>query len=230
MLKPVKVKGWPARVNCVPEWPTKPAGGGVEPAVGPGVAVAFGAGVAGAVGLAVGFAVGLAVGCAVGLAVGLGVAVAVAVAVGETPLPTVNDVVSVVVALFVTIWAVMLCAPVVAAAAFHGFSLPAESVPTKSSGAEPSTCVGAPLMAGLSSQKLTLVPPLVGVRNKYALPPIWTPDSATAELRSDEREAIIVKDGLVAACATTGIKNAVTMPMRRTARGTRTCKDRVGEA
>jgi hypothetical protein len=147
-------------VNCVPEWPTKPAGGGVAVAFGVGVGV----GVAGAVGLAVGFAVGLAVGCAVGLAVGSGVAVAAAVAVGETPLPTVNDVVSVVVALFVTIWAVMLCAPVIAAAAFHGFALPAESVPTKSSGAEPSTCVGVPLMVGLSSQKLTLVTPLVGVR------------------------------------------------------------------
>jgi hypothetical protein len=89
----------------------------------------------------------------------------VGVAVGETPLLTVNDVVSVVVALFVTIEAVIVCAPAATAAASQGLALPAESVPTKSIGAEPSTWVAVPLIDGLSSQKLTLVTPLVGVRN-----------------------------------------------------------------
>jgi hypothetical protein len=145
MLKPVNVKGWPPSVNCVPEWPTNPAGRVVEVAVGAGVAVGSAVGVA--VGLGVGEAVGFGVGVAVGFGVGVGVAAAVAVAlgfavgvaVGATALLTLNDVVSVVVALLVTISAVMLWAPAATTAVFHGLALPAESVPAKSSGAEPST-------------------------------------------------------------------------------------------
>ena len=64
------------------------------------------------------------------------------VTVGGAPapaVPTVNVVVNVVVASDVTTLAVMECGPAATLLVSQGLALPAESVPTKSIGAEPST-------------------------------------------------------------------------------------------
>ena len=120
---------------------------------------------AGGVGAGVGAGVGREVGGAVGLGVGALVAETVGPVVGEpaAPDPTLNVVVRVVVLPLLTTKAVMLWLPAVTDALFQGLALPAVSVPTKSIGTDPSTWIAAPLIAGLSSQKLTLLMPLVGV-------------------------------------------------------------------
>jgi hypothetical protein len=156
MLKPVNVKALPSSVSWVPELPTKPLG--ADETTGVGVA----AGVA--VGVAVGFAVGLEVGVAVGLAVGVAVSLAVGGGVAVVPLATLKEAFTVVVPDEVTILTVIEWVPLATFVVSHGFAAPLEVVPTKSSGADDSTCVAVPLIAVLSSQKLAFLTPVVGDR------------------------------------------------------------------
>jgi hypothetical protein len=152
MLKPVNVKALPSSVSWVPELPTKPLG--ADETTGVGVAAGVAVGVA--VGFAVGLEVGLAVGVAVSLAVGGGVAV--------VPLATLKEAFTVVVPDEVTILTVIEWVPLATFVVSHGFAAPLEVVPTKSSGADDSTCVAVPLIAVLSSQKLAFLTPVVGDR------------------------------------------------------------------
>ena len=161
MLKPVNVNGCPPRVNCEPDRPTKPFGSGVGGVVGVGVVVA--AGVGASVGIVVGPAVGLVVAATVELAAGATVGLAVGIGVAVEPLlATVNSELTTVVPDDVTRATVIECGPLATAVVSQGLAYPSDAVPAKSIGAEPSTCVAAPLMAVLSSQKLAFLMPVVG--------------------------------------------------------------------
>jgi hypothetical protein len=139
--------------------------GAGEPAgttVGAGVAAGVDCGVAG--GVDCGAIVAVSVGALTGVGVVAVVSVALVVGAGDVRLPTLKVEVVTVVDELVTIRAVKLWRPGVTAAEFHALAAPAEVEPTKSKGARTSTWVGDPARFGLSSQKLTLVTPPVGVR------------------------------------------------------------------
>jgi hypothetical protein len=165
---------WSSTTVVQPAVPVVGVGVAAEVGVGVRVGVGFGVGVAAEVG--VGVRVGVGFGVAVATDVGRGVAVGPAVggaptAVGDglgvalTVLLTMKDVVNEAVPLFVTTFAVILWFPVGIVAVFQGMAPPDDFVPAKSKGAWVTLRAGVPRIEVLSSQKLTFVTPVVGVRN-----------------------------------------------------------------
>ena len=151
---------------------------------------------------------GVAPGFCVGAVVGLGVV--------PPPewLATLNGVVIVVSPDEVTIFAVIECTPSATVVVSHAVADPSAAVPAKSIGLECSTCLGVPLAAALSSQKLAEVTPATGVTKTYALPLTVLPDRTAGDVRFDDAETITEKALPGVARATIGTSSAVMLATR----------------
>lgn len=79
----------------------------------------------------------------------------------------------------------------------------------------------------MSSQKLALLTPLVGVTKTYTSSLILAPARAVAEVRLDDFETIkVYEDPLLDAKTAMGIRRAAITAMASTARGDRACSGR----